>query len=165
MTGWKLIGFIGCASVAASSLLLSSVHPWGDPRAVASGAQLLEGSAAPEHVRNVIQQKCGDCHSNETQWPIYSRAAPVSWLVEHDVLAGRSAMNLSHWAATKPEDRIAALARIAAEVRTGEMPPRPYAMMHPANRFTAIDKQQIIAWTRDERKHIRAENPSPKENP
>lgn len=164
MTGWKMIGFISCASVAASSLLLSTLHPWGDQRAVASGGQILEGSAAPEQVRTIIKQKCGDCHSNETHWPVYSRVAPMSWLVEHDVFAGRSAMNLSLWAETKPEDRISTLARIAAEVRTGEMPPKPYAMLHPTNRLTDIDKQQIIAWTRAERKHTRAESPTLKEN-
>jgi hypothetical protein len=73
-------------------------------------------------------------------------------------------MNLSHWAGIPADGRIAALARIAAEVRSGEMPPRPYVLLHPANRLTAIDKQQIVVWTRAERKRVRTEIPSQKEN-
>lgn len=44
---------------------------------------------------------CGEhaygCHSNETVWPWYSRIAPVSWLVAHDVHDGREELNLSTW--------------------------------------------------------------------
>jgi hypothetical protein len=66
-------------------------------------------------------------------------------------------MNLSHWAAMSTDDRIALLTRIAAEVRSGEMPPKPYTMLHPADQLTDRDKQQIAAWTRAERKRIRTE--------
>ena len=67
-------------------------------------------------------------------------------------------MNLSHWTEMSTEDRIAVLTRIAAEVRSGEMPPKPYAMLHPANRLTESDKQEITAWARAERKRIRLDD-------
>ncbi len=73
-------------------------------------------------------------------------------------------MNLSNWTQTNTEDKIALLTRIAAEVRSGEMPPKPYTMLHPANRLTESDKQQITAWTRAERKHIRLDASAQKEN-
>jgi cytochrome c len=160
----KTAGFVACPIVATAGLLFSCVHPWGNLGTGVQGGQILAGSAAPDEVRSVVEKKCGDCHSDETRWPLYSHVAPVSWLVEHDVFAGRSAMNLSHWAGIPADGRIAALARIAAEVRNGEMPPRPYVLLHPANRLTAIDKQQIVAWTRAERKRVRTEIPSQKEN-
>ena len=31
--------------------------------------------------RTLAKQACFDCHSNETEWPAYSRVAPVSWLI------------------------------------------------------------------------------------
>ncbi len=72
-------------------------------------------------------------------------------------------MNLSHWARISTESRIALLSRIAAEARTGEMPPKPYTMLHPANRLTDSDKQQIATWARTERKRIRTEGSAQKE--
>lgn len=159
---WRVIGF-GALFLAATSILFSLIHPWDNVRSVAADGQILQGSAAPEDVRRVFEEKCADCHSNQTHWPVYSRVAPASWLVEHDVHAGRSAMNLSHWATISADDRIALLARIAAEVRSGEMPPKPYTMLHPANRLTESDQQQIVAWTRAERKRIRTEASAQKE--
>jgi hypothetical protein len=54
------------------------------------------------------------------------------------------------------QDRIAALAEIAAEVRNGEMPPKPYARIHAAF-LPESDKQKITAWSRAERKRLRAQ--------
>lgn len=159
---WRPISF-GALFLALTSVALSFVHPWGDVRGDATRGQILEGSAVPQNVRGILESKCADCHSNQTHWPVYSRLAPVSWLVEHDVYAGRAAMNLSHWAGMGAEDRIALLARISAEARTGEMPPKPYTMLHPANRLTDSDKQQIATWARTERKRIRAERSTQKE--
>ena len=151
------------AALFVASAALSFVHPWGELRSVEPGGQLLEGRTVPDDVRGILEKKCADCHSNQTHWPVYSRLAPASWLVEHDVYGGRSAMNLSHWAAMDAEDRIAVLTRIAAEVRSGEMPPKPYTLLHRASNLTDSDKQQIAAWARAERKRIRLETPAQKE--
>jgi hypothetical protein len=78
--------------------------------------------------------------------------------MEHDVHSGRAAMNFSHWSGMSGDDRILALTRIAAEVRSGEMPPAQYSLMHPANRLTDEQKKAITAWAKDERKQIRAMN-------
>ncbi|HMG88095.1 MAG TPA: heme-binding domain-containing protein [Terracidiphilus sp.] len=155
------IGF-GALFLALTSVALSFVHPWGDVRRGATPGQMLEGSAVPQDVRGIVERKCADCHSNQTHWPVYSRLAPVSWLMEHDVYAGRSAMNLSLWAGMDVEDRIALLARISAEVRSGDMPPKPYAMMHAAA-LSDTEKQEIAAWARAERKRIRTETSGQKE--
>jgi Haem-binding domain len=32
-------------------------------------------------VKSVLRRACYDCHSNETEWPWYSRIAPISWLL------------------------------------------------------------------------------------
>ena len=47
--------------------------------------------------RALAKQACFDCHSNETEWPAYSRVAPVSWLIQHDVSEGRAVLNFSEW--------------------------------------------------------------------
>jgi hypothetical protein len=36
--------------------------------------------------RVLTERACFDCHSNETRWPWYSNVAPVSWLVQRDVM-------------------------------------------------------------------------------
>ena len=52
---------------------------------------------ASAEVRRVLRSSCYDCHSHETRWPWYSRAAPFSWLVAHDVSHAREHLNFSAW--------------------------------------------------------------------
>ena len=153
----KRRGLIAAAAlVPMLSAGFSFVHPWGDVRGVPAGGEMLGGSAIPQDVRHTLESKCADCHSNRTHWPVYSRLAPGSWLMERDVHEGRAAMNLSAWNVMRTEDKVSALTRIAAEVRSGTMPTRPYAFMHPANRLTDSEQKSIAAWAKAERKQLRA---------
>lgn len=52
--------------------------------------------------RQLAQQACFDCHSNQTVWPWYSYAAPVSWLIERDVEQGRRRLNFAEWNNSRP---------------------------------------------------------------
>lgn len=76
--------------------------------------------------------------------------------MERDVHDGRAAMNLSAWNEMRTDERISTLTRITAKVRSGEMPPRAYAFMHPESRVTDSEKGSIIAWAKVERKRLRA---------
>jgi cytochrome c len=142
--------------VLAAAVGFSFVHPWGDLRNVDTRGELFGGSAIPQNVKQVLEQKCADCHSNRTHWPVYSRLAPGSWLMEHDVRKGRTALNFSRWHEMRPEERIDALSRIAAEVRSEEMPPTAYTTMHPMRHISDSEKQEIATWARAERRRLRA---------
>ncbi len=88
--------------------------------------------------RTMFYQVCGNCHSNETQWPWYSRVAPVSWLIARDVVRGRARLNVSEW--NRPQRR----ADDAAEaVLEGEMPLPIYLIMHPEARLTQAQRQAL----------------------
>ncbi len=77
---------------------LSFTRPFGNPRQInASSGQLLAGARIPEPLRELVERKCGNCHSEQVEWPFYSRIAPVSWLLEHDVSEARAHLNLSRW--------------------------------------------------------------------
>lgn len=115
----------------------------------------MGGSAVPEDVRRVLEQKCADCHSEKTRWPLYSRLAPASWLVESDVHAGRSHLNMSAWPHYPPDSQIDLLTRIASEVRSGEMPVKHYLFLHPQARLTSQEQQVIYDWAKAERKRMR----------
>lgn len=89
--------------------------------------------------RALAQRACFDCHSNETQWPVYSNIAPASWLIQHDVATGRAALNFSEWQRRQEEAHEA-----AKEVREGEMPLRMYAVMHAHARLTAAERERLV---------------------
>ncbi len=88
--------------------------------------------------RALAKRACFDCHSNETEWPAYASIAPVSWLVQHDVDAGRAVLNFSEWTRPQKEAKEA-----AAEVREGEMPPTAYTLIHAHARLSAADLDRL----------------------
>lgn len=92
---------------------------------------------APE-TRALARQACFDCHSNETEWPAYSRVAPVSWLIQRDVAKGRAVLNFSEWQRPQEEAKEA-----AEEVLEGEMPLRTYQLMHAHARLSAAEREQL----------------------
>lgn len=92
--------------------------------------------------QGLFQRACADCHSNETTWPWYSKVAPVSWLVSHDVSEGRQKFNISELNPTSP--RYSKMLREVKEVvMEGEMPMPIYYPTHPDARLTADETQAL----------------------
>ncbi len=92
---------------------------------------------------SVVARACRDCHSNETNWPWYSRVAPVSWLVAHDVAEGREEMNFSIWSEYPPEKQHNLLKNACDEVRAGEMPIWMYTLMHREAKLSSDDVSAV----------------------
>jgi mono/diheme cytochrome c family protein len=88
--------------------------------------------------RALAKQACFDCHSNETEWPAYSRVAPVSWLIQHDVSEGRAVLNFSEWQRTQTEAKEA-----REEILEREMPPAIYQFMHAHARMSDADRDRL----------------------
>ena len=80
-------------------------------------------SAAAE---SLARDACYACHSNETDWPIYSYVAPMSWLVRSDVETGRDELNFSTW-----DDDDSEADDAAETIADGSMPPARYTRLHP----------------------------------
>lgn len=132
------------------SIGLSFVHPFGNPRAKqgAGKGALLEHAAIPAAARDVLRQKCADCHSNETVWPAYGRLAPASWLMERDITRAREQMNLSQWDLLPETKQETLKSKIVQQARTDKMPPLQYRLMHRNAAVTEQDVKELTAWAR-----------------
>ena len=70
--------------------------------------------AVPTHLRPIITRACRDCHTDQTQWPWYSRLPLLSLLIERDVQKGREHVNFSTWASPLRESQRATNCRKSA---------------------------------------------------
>jgi Haem-binding domain len=104
----------------------------------------FRGSA---EVVSVLRRACYDCHSNETVWPWYSRVAPLSWVIAHDVNEGRAALNFSTWSQLSPEKQAEAIKESWEEIAEGKMPTWYYVALHPEARLSASDKSVLRTWS------------------
>ena len=133
------------------------VHPFGRPTQNAGGV-LLGGAEIRDETRAIIERACSNCHSEQGKWPWYSHFAPVSWLIENDVRGARSHMNLSHWSGYTPQEREALLSAIGAAVRTGQMPPARYRLLHKEAQLSPGERMSIYEWSRAERRRSRTDD-------
>jgi hypothetical protein len=108
----------------------------------------------------ILSQACINCHSEKTQWPWYSHVAPVSWLVESDVKRARQRLNSSRWDTLDAVEQRCLLTAIATVIENREMPLHRYVVLHSRVKISADDSDQVIEWTRAERRRIRASESS-----
>lgn len=105
--------------------------------------------AAPPEVKQVLKNSCYDCHSHETRWPAYSYAAPISWLIAHDVEEGREHLNFSTWQALNASVQRHMKEEIWEEAEKGEMPLGLYVITHPGAKLSQDRKQILRVWTQE----------------
>lgn len=101
---------------------------------------------APADVDTVLRRACWDCHSNQTDWPWYSRVAPVSWYVANDVHEGREHVNFTEWP-DEPGEARDLIGEIGDQVESGAMPPASYRVMHPEARLGEESRQRLVDWS------------------
>jgi hypothetical protein len=64
----------------------------------------------------------------------------VSWLIVRDTLEGREHLNFSEWGRGEGEEA----EELVEVVRSGEMPPAQYVVMHPEAKLSADEQQALI---------------------
>jgi hypothetical protein len=102
--------------------------------------------------RALAVRACFDCHSNQTNWPIWTRIPPGSWLAMFDTIRGRRHLNFSEYGAARQggegegfggQERGAGRDEFARVIQDGEMPPWYYLMLHPEAKLSDAEKQQL----------------------
>src|SRR5262245_3635802 len=83
--------------LAAQLIRPGAANPPTDPSRTIQ-AHIATGNALVP----VLNRACGDCHSNQTAWPWYTKVAPLSWVMAYGVKEGRKAVNFSEWADYPP---------------------------------------------------------------
>jgi cytochrome c len=139
-----------CGAIAfVSSLALARVHPFGYAgldKAKGAESPILNNSQVPSAVRSILVEKCANCHSNQVQAPFYRHLAPLSWLMERDIVEARKAMNLSLWDTYSADRQQTLEAKMVHETRSHDMPPVQYRMVHWNTRIADADLRIFDQW-------------------
>lgn len=132
-------------------------NPASDP-----AAEIQRIVNLPPDVASILHRACGDCHSNDTQWPWYSAVAPTSWFVTGHVNEGRRHINFSAWVrpGKEPQDSVDRLKAISREVKEGGMPLTSYILVHWKAKLSPAEVSRICDWADQEALRLAA-NPAP----
>jgi ABC-2 type transport system permease protein len=89
--------------------------------------------------QELATRACAACHSNAPGWAWYANLAPLSWLVQHDVDSGRSALNFSESDLVQPGAADAAMA-----VYRGAMPPAWSGALDSRLQLTDAERSELV---------------------
>jgi hypothetical protein len=149
------IGIILSAFILVALQLIPVTSP--PYHSAKTGGTPMRNAGMSPDMAHTIQRACGDCHSNETRWPWYSRIAPVSWMVRRDVARGRQALNFSEWLTRDTREKAVAASNLLAtceELRYERMPPRTYRFMHQESRLSRRQIEAYCEWSRAESRKL-----------
>ena len=138
---WFLVA-LAVFLVVAQLVPVERSNPPSDPQ-----QHLVARLSPPQNVAAVLDRSCRDCHTNETTWPWYSRVAPASWLLVHDVKEGRAHLNFSEWGKLNQRRAARKLEEVCEEVRSGAMPLGKYTLLHPSAKLQPAEVEAICGWT------------------
>ena len=100
----------------------------------------------PKDIKNKLQVSCYDCHSNNTQYPWYSKIQPGAWFMENHIKDGKTELNFSEWDSLSNRRKKSKLKSIISQIEDNKMPLSSYTLIHRNAIFSEAEKQRITTY-------------------
>lgn len=100
----------------------------------------------PEQIETKIKMSCYDCHSNNTQYPWYSKIQPGAWLMENHIKKGKEELNFSTFEEYSGRRKKSKLKSIISQIKDNEMPLSSYTLLHRDAELSEKDKLMLDKW-------------------
>ena len=98
----------------------------------------------PATIKNRLQVSCYDCHSNNTDYPWYSKIQPAAWYLEDHIQEGKDELNFNEWAEYSDRRKNSKLRSIISQIEEDEMPLDSYTLIHRDAILSDEDKTLIV---------------------
>ena len=98
----------------------------------------------PATIKNRLQVSCYDCHSNNTDYPWYSKIQPSAWYLEDHIQEGKDELNFNEWATYSDRRKNSKLRSIISQIEEDKMPLDSYILIHRDAILSDEDKRMII---------------------
>lgn len=109
-----------------------------------ASSDFIKTNKVPEDVGRMLLTSCYDCHSNNTNYPWYSRVQPVGWLLENHIFKGKAELNLSEFGGYSVRKQKSKLKSMASQVEKDEMPLSSYTLIHRNARLSRESKKTLV---------------------
>lgn len=127
-------------------IIIQLIQPVRNASGLVASTDISKTVSVPENVKHVLKTACYDCHSNNTNYPWYSRVQPFGWMLANHIKHGKKNLNFSEFGKYPPRMQQSKLKAIADQIKDREMPLYSYTLIHKNARLTTEQKNMIIAW-------------------
>lgn len=117
-------------------------------------ADFLQVSNAPPAIATLIKNACYDCHSYESEYPWYSKVAPLSFWIQGHINGGRQKLNFSDWTSYPAKKAAHKLEECYEEVEERHMPLKSFTWLHPEAKMTDEQVAELVQWFQQAQSNI-----------
>lgn len=145
----------------ATFIIIQFIRPEkniADPAAFAN--DITKAYPVPEDVQGILKTSCYDCHSNNTNYPWYSKIQPVAWWLNDHIVEGKKEINFSEFATYNVRKKFKKMEEIIEQVKEDEMPLSSYTIIHKNAVLTPEQKVSLTNWATSIRDNMRATYPA-----
>ncbi|TRW98964.1 heme-binding domain-containing protein [Flavobacterium gawalongense] len=100
----------------------------------------------PKNVETILQTSCFDCHSNNTNYPLYSYIQPARFFMEEHIKDGKKDLNFNEFGKYSKRKQENKLEAIIKQIKSDEMPLASYTLLHKNAIVTPAQKEEVIDW-------------------
>ncbi|TRW99007.1 heme-binding domain-containing protein [Flavobacterium gawalongense] len=113
---------------------------------------------APKNVETILQTSCFDCHSNNTNYPLYSYIQPARFFMEEHIKDGKKDLNFNEFGKYSKRKQENKLEAIIKQIKSDEMPLASYTLLHKNAIVTPAQKEEVINWINKTKDSLSLEN-------
>lgn len=99
---------------------------------------------ASEELGHLLHTSCYNCHSNNTDYPWYSRVQPIGLLLENHIKKGKAELNFSEFGTYSLRKQKSKIQSMVSQVEKDEMPLSSYTFIHRDARLSRENKKALI---------------------
>lgn len=111
---------------------------------VVSSTDFVKTFKVPADVENILSVSCYNCHSNNTNYPWYSRVQPIGLLLESHINKGKEELNFNEFGNYSIRKQKSKLKAVINQVEKGEMPLKSYTFIHRDARLSKDEKKTLV---------------------
>ena len=100
----------------------------------------------PKNVETILRTSCYDCHSNNTNYPLYSYIQPARFFMEEHIKDGKKDLNFNEFGKYSKRKQENKLEAIIKQIKSNEMPLKSYTLIHKNAILTASQKKKVLDW-------------------
>lgn len=147
---WRKILKITLIVLVAAFIIGQFIRPDFTNPPVVEAETLAASTVVPADVQHVLSRSCNDCHSNETQYPWYSKITPSNWFLADHIAEGRRELNFSVWNTYSTDKKVRKLEEICEQVEQAAMPLPSYLWIHRDAVLSESDAKLLCDWAKAE---------------
>ena len=140
-------------------IIIQFIHPKKNKTSGPQANYIGNIYAVPEDVKIILAKACNDCHTNNTNYPWYTRIQPVDWWMNHHVKDGKKHLNFDEYTNRSLRSQYHKMEEIAEQIKENEMPLDSYTWMHKEAKLTEAEKNKLISWADTIRDSLEARYP------